>query len=157
MSIRNKRLLIEKDRMDYKINLPDDLTQEDIIVTYRNEYNIDLFIKINNKYPFQYPKMYQIQNQNIEIDYIQSIMNKRTENKYKNLINKFKLNIPCICCDTITCRWTPSYGIKEMIEEFEKYNSYFYMLEKFEMIYKIKRFDDLIYSNIIHFLYLHNI
>ena len=161
MSIRNKRLLIEKQRLNLNLNniiWPNDadLLKDTICIKLKlvhENKNILLEMKLHLNYPFICPKMY-IQN----IDYIQWILNKKS--KYNHLINLFNLNIPCICCNTITCLWSPANGIKEMIQEFDTYYYYFYILEKFNIIYnkiKIDGFDDLIYSKIIHFLYLSNI
>ena len=146
MSIRNKRLL--KENLDLDLNL--DL-ESDILTLNITQTKLLITIKINNLYPFQYPKMC-IEN----VDYIQWLLNKKSN--YNNLINLFNLNIPCICCNTITCMWSPVYGIKNLLKEFNDYYYYFYILEKFKIIYKkLNGFDDLIYTKIIKFLYLDNI
>jgi len=156
--IRNKRLLKEQNRLNYEIHWPLDWIYQNDICLKTVQSDILLYIKINKDYPFKHPNL--IVHTNIKnpvgVEYIQWLLNKKSKNN--DLINNFKIHIPCVCCDTITCFWSPAYGIKEMIDEFNKYYQFFYILEKFKIIYKkINMFDELIYNHIIEFLYLRNI
>ena len=152
MSIRNKRLFKEQMRTDmYEIYWPADWSLQDKVILKCMRKDILLTLNITMDYPFQYPKML-IEN----IDYIQWVLNKKA--KFNDLHRLFNINTPCICCDTITCKWSPAFGIADMIKEFDKYYSYIHIVEKFKIIYKkINGFDDLIYQNILYFLCLHNI
>jgi len=153
--IRNKRLLKEQIRLDYEIYFPPDWIYQEELCLQTVQYDILLHIKINKNYPFIHPTLIVYSNiaTMIGVEYIQWLLNQKS--KHLELINNFKINIPCVCCHTITCKWSPAFGIKEMIEEFNKYYHFFYILEKFKIIYKkIDKFDELIYNHIIDFLYL---
>ena len=66
---------------------------------------------------------------------------------YRNKVNNDMI-------DNITCKWAPSYGIANMIEDFIKHYNTYNTLDKFRIIYqKINGFDDLIYKNIMLYLY----
>lgn len=74
--------------------------------------------------------------------------------KFKQMKDELNMSIPCICCYSLTCYWTPSLGIKEMIQEFEKHYEIYETLLKLHIIYnKISKFDNLIYQRISQFLY----
>lgn len=146
--IRNKRLLKEKERInDECIEWPDDLNKDVVTIKIRN----NVILNIYELYPFKCPKMY-INN----IDHIEWFL--KQKHKYKNLVDKMNIKINCICCKTITCDWTPTFGLIHMIEEYDTYNNDYSTLKKFSIIYqKIIRFDNLIYQKIINFLYISNI
>jgi hypothetical protein len=146
--MRNKRLLKEKERMNnITIQWPNDLDENEIIINI----NKNVVLKIQDYYPFKCPKMY-INN----IDHIDWFLKKQSI--YTKLSNEMNIKIKCICCGTITCDWTPAFGITQMIEEYNKYNEYYYILRKFNIIYqKLNSFDNLIYKKIIDFLYYPNI
>ena len=86
------------------------------------------------------------------IDYITWFLHLKRKNN--DIIDKLGLNIDCVCCENITCNWAPSYGIADMIDDFNKNYIIYNTLNKFRIIYqKINGFDDLIYKNIILYLY----
>ena len=120
-----------------------------------NLYNTTFNIKVNNSYPFSFPKSYIVID-NINIEYIEWFLN--TRNKYIVLINAFDIKVPCICCNTITCTWTPTMGVQNIINEIEIHYNKYYVLIQFNEIYnKINKFDNLIYKTIFDFLYFNNI
>ena len=56
MSIRNKRLMREQERMiQYELEWPTDWTQ-DVVVLHTVQSGIPLTIKVGMKYPFQHPQ-----------------------------------------------------------------------------------------------------
>jgi hypothetical protein len=152
MSIRNKRLMKEQHRLDkYEIHWPKDWTHLDVVTIKTVQYNLYISMRIGLKYPFVFPKMYVHPNFKEGIDYIEWFMNLR--NKNKDIIDHFGLKIECVCCENITCHWTPSYGVENMLQDFSKHHHYYNMFDKFRIIYKkINGFDDLIYKNIISYL-----
>jgi hypothetical protein len=151
--MRNRRLLKEKERMDdfeynFDIQWPNHLDENNEIIININK---NVVLKIQDYYPFKCPKMY-IKN----IDHIDWFLKK--EHIYKQLSNELNIKIKCICCATVSCDWTPAFGIKQMIEEYNKYNNHYSILRNFNLIYKkINGFDNLIYQKIINFLYCPNI
>lgn len=149
-NMMRKRLLKEKERMDYSniewpndLQWPNDLDEELII-----KINKNVILKIQDYYPFKCPKMY-IKN----IDHIDWFLKK--QNIYKTMSTEMNIKIKCICCSTVTCDWTPAFGIMQMIEEYNKYTNHYSILRNFNLIYKkMIGFDNLIYQQIIHFLIL---
>jgi hypothetical protein len=146
--IRNRRLLKEKERITHlNLEWPLNLDENDIII----QINKNVLLKIQNYYPFKCPKMY-IHN----IDHIDWFLKK--QNIYKKLSDAMNIKIKCICCGTVTCEWTPAFGITQMFEEYNIYNDHYDVLRNFNTIYqKINGFDNLIYQKIFKFLYYSNI
>ena len=145
--IRNRRLLKEKDRMNNNVEWPNHLDEEEIVI----KINKNVVLKIQDYYPFKCPKMYIH-----SIDHIDWFLKKQSI--YKKLSDEMNIKIKCICCGTVTCDWTPAFGITQMIEEYNKYNDHYYILKKINVIYqKINGFDNLIYKKIVNFLYYPNI
>jgi hypothetical protein len=154
MSIRNKRIIKELQELElhnYNIAVEQDWLDHDESIIYFNLMNLNISMAIPDNYPFSHPKMFVHIKQH-KIEYVIWFLQKKL--LYKSIVDKFNINIPCICCNTITCIWTPTLKIKHMIDEFDKYYNEYSDIEKFKLIYnKIKGFDNLIYQKIIHFLY----
>ena len=133
MSIRNKRLLKEIPQLDkFKLKLPTDWLNHDIVV-----------IKT-----IHHPKLFVHQKK--KIDYIEWFL--KIKHTYKDM--ESLLHIPCMCCKNIICDWSPAYGIESIIQDFLQFQEFFTILGNFRIIYKkINFFDDLIYKNIISYLY----
>jgi hypothetical protein len=154
MSIRNKRLHKELLQLN-NIILEDNWENNEIVNITKIHNNTTFNIKVNNSYPFSFPKSYIVID-NINIEYIEWFLN--TRNKYIELINAFDIKVPCICCNTITCTWTPTMGVQNIINEIEIHYNKYYVLIQFNEIYnKINKFDNLIYKTIFDFLYFNNI
>ena len=151
MSIRNKRLIKELAQLNnYNVKLDKNWMDQEAIITFSRK-NMNMSICIPEGYPFSHPKMC-IHTKTTKIDHIIWFLQKKLY--YKNIVDEFNINIPCICCNTITCIWTPTLTIKHMMDEFDKYYDYYYDITKFKLIYnKINGFDNLIYRRIVHFLY----
>jgi hypothetical protein len=153
MSIRNKRL--QKELVKLNITLEDNWENNKIVNIKKICNNTTFNINIPYNYPFNYPKVYIITNE-LNIEYIEWFLNNRK--MYNHLINVVNIKIPCICCKTITCMWTPTMGIKDIINELETHYAIYYVLIQFNVIFdKINKFDNLIYKTIFDFLYFNNI
>lgn len=60
----------------------------------------------------------------------------------------------CLCCSSITGdKWTPCYGIKEVWNEYNHYNSVLKLVRKTKLCLDILNIDDLVYSTIISYLF----
>jgi len=152
MSIRNKRLMKEQLRLDkYELHWPKDWTHLDVVTIKTVQRNLYISMQIGLKYPFVFPKMY-VHPIKEGIDYIEWFMQLR--GKHKHMIDRLGLTLECVCCENITCHWAPSYGIEHMLADFLRHQEYYDIFDKFRIIYhKINGFDDLIYKNIILYLY----
>lgn len=153
MTIRNKRLKKELLQLkEYNLSLNnnwDDNDEEEVNINYKFN-NTQFSIHLNNNYPFSCPKVYIHNNGQIH-DYIDWYL----KNKKKHeIIQLFNICIPCICCDTITCKWAPTMNISNILDEIQYYYSIYYKIIQFNEIFnKIKNFDNLIYQTIFNFLY----
>lgn len=148
MSIRNKRLKKELLKEPIKdLSLNENWENDEIVTLKRN----NIIIKLDKKYPFSYPKLY-VYNNNVAINYIDWFLIDRK--RYTKIVNDLCIKIDCICCSTMTCTWSPISGIKDIINEYDNHYSKYYKLSQFIVIYnKIPNFDNLIYKNILDFLY----
>jgi hypothetical protein len=152
MSIRNKRLIKELPQLNnYNFKFDKDwMDQQDAIMTFSRK-NMNLSISIPDTYPFSHPKMF-IHTNSHKTDHIIWFLQKKM--LYKSIVGEFNIKLPCICCNTIMCIWTPTLTIKHTIDEFDKYYNFYYDIIKFKLIHnKINGFDNLIYQRIIQFLY----
>ena len=143
----------EQHRLDkYEIHWPKDWTHHDIVTIKTMQKDMLISMQIGLSYPFMFPKMYVHPNFKEGIEYIEWFMKLKTKNK--DIIDRFGIITECICCNNVTCNWAPSYGVDNMIKDYIKHHNYYEMISKFRIIYqKINGFDDLIYKNIILYLY----
>lgn len=146
MSIRNKRLIREIPRLDYNLSWDENWQTKDLAIVKTTRQNMLITISLTHTYPFQCPVL-RVKG----IEYISWFLKENI--KFKKMKDELNVVIPCICCYSLTCSWTPSLGIKDMIQEFDKHYELYQTLVKFHIIYKIERFDNLIYQKIFQFLY----
>jgi len=152
MSIRNKRLIKEISRLEeYNLIWEDDWQSKELAVITTTRHNILISLTLNHTYPFHYPIL-RVHNLEPGIEYI--IWFLKQNKSFKKMKDELNIVIPCICCYSITCNWTPGLGIKDMIGEFDTHYKMYESLVKLQLIYnKIAGFDNLIYQRISHFLY----
>ena len=154
MSIRNKRLIKEIPRLeDYNLICDEDWQSKELAVITTMRHNMLITLTLKHEYPFHYPILCVHPNlQEKGIEYISWFL--KQNKTFKKMKNDLNIVIPCICCYSITCSWTPSLGIKDMIHEFDTQYKMYESLVKLQLIYnKISGFDNLIYQRISHFLY----
>jgi len=113
-----------------------------------NQYIIrpSLFFQLSDKYPFT-PPLLKIHSK----DHISCLA--KLFNKYHSFIKQYHIPIECICCFSITCRWSPCHTCKHVYDE---YIAYCAMLRQIIVThYFLKRvpFDDLINSHIVSYLW----
>ena len=148
MSIRNKRLIREIQRLEeYNLIWEDDWQTKDLAIITTTRQNMLISISLTHTYPFHCPIL-RVQG----VEYISWFLKENI--KFKQMKDDLNIATQCICCYSLTCSWTPSLGIKEMIQEFDKHYELYQSLLKLHMIYnKIAGFDNLIYQRIYQFLY----
>ena len=146
MSIRNKRLIREIPRLDYNLTWDENWQTKDLAVITTVRQNMLISISLTHTYPFHCPLL-RVQG----TEYISWFLKENM--KFKQMKDELNIMTPCICCYSLTCSWTPSLGIKDMIQEFDKHYELYQSLVKFYIIYKLEYFDNLIYQKISQFLY----
>jgi hypothetical protein len=153
MSIRNKRLIREIPRLDYNLIWDDDWETKNLAIVKTVRSNMLISLSLEHTYPFHCPLLCVHPNsQEKGIEYISWFLKQNI--KFKQMKDELNIGIPCICCYSLTCSWTPSLGIKDMIKEFDTHYKLYMSFVKFHIIYnKIVGFDNLIYQRIFHFLY----
>lgn len=150
--MRNKRIKKELLQLvKYNVVLEENWeTKEDIHIKffYKTE---QITMTINKSYPFVPPKLYVTKDE-MRIDYIDWFL--KDKKNYEEIKKVFNINVPCICCYTITCLWAPTMNIETVIKEFIEYYEEYNKLKQLKEIYnKIPKFDNLIYNHIFEFLY----
>lgn len=118
--------------------------------TYENMYitsTITLTIPYN--YPFR-PPILKINN----IPYVKYL--ERGFKLFKPFIDYYKINTAyncCLCCSSVTGEnWTPCHGIKEIIQEYVKYDTIVRTIANVKLVLNNIGMDDLINSTIISYL-----
>jgi hypothetical protein len=104
-----------------------------------------IYVQIPSNYPFNCPTMYIR-----DVDHVR-ILTQRFS-KYKLFIEKYKFNIPCFCCSTLTCNWSPCNTCCDLYEEYIKYNQRLKEMAAAKTYFTSSTFDDLVLFNIAQFL-----
>ncbi len=104
-----------------------------------------IYLQIPSNYPFNCPTMYIH-----GVDHVR-ILTQRFS-KYKLFIEKYKFNIPCFCCSTLTCNWSPCNTCHDLYEEYVKYNQRLKEMAAVKTYFISSMFDDLVLSTIAQFL-----
>ena len=108
-------------------------------------------LTLSSNYPF-HPPILKIQS----IFYIYYL--ERGFRVFKPFIEKYKINPGykcCLCCSSITGdKWTPCYGIKQIINEFKHYDTILRTISKSKLVLNNIHMDDLVNSTILSFIIL---
>ena len=118
--------------------------------TYENMYiTPSMTLTLPSNYPFV-PPLLKIHN----IEYIKYL--ERGFKMFKPFIDHYKINTQyncCLCCSSITGdNWTPTYGIKIIIEEYKKYYAVLQKISIAKLVLQNIPMDDLIHSTILSYL-----
>jgi len=108
-----------------------------------------LTITLLSNYPFT-PPLLKVNN----IQYIQYL--EHEFKKVKPFLTQYKISIYncCLCCSSVTGdKWSPCYGIKDVLDEYNKYNQLLQLIHKTQLCLNKLNMDDLVYSNIIEYLF----
>ena len=132
-----RRFMKEKQKLPYTI-------QENETCTYM-EVMPYLTITLSSTYPFSPPQLYIN-----KVDYINYLVKKYS--LLKPFIDKYKVNIHCICCESVTCSWSPCYGIKDIVHECTSYLKKMRKIHYCKRIFESLPFDDLVYCKIVNYL-----
>jgi hypothetical protein len=130
-----RRLEKEKIRSKNKIDW------DNFTFSYKNK---KIKIVLNDVYPFK-PPILLID----EKDHIDWFLKKYSEFEF---LKKFSITNQCICCDTIICRWVPTFTIDTVLDEYKLYYDKYEILHTLQLFLKKEFFDDLVYQQI--FLYI---
>ena len=113
--------------------------------------NSKLLLTIPSNYPFQ-PPILKFQNKHY-IYYLE-----RAFQLFKPFIDEYKINTGyecCLCCSSITGdNWTPTYGIKEVLDEYNQYRTTLQSISNTKLVLDNLHMDNLINSTILSFIIL---
>jgi hypothetical protein len=137
MACRSRRFMKEKINLPYTIKENETYTHMEVMPY--------LTITLLDTYPFSPPKLYIN-----KVDYINYLLKKY--NHLKPFIDKYKINTPCICCDSVTCSWSPCYGVKDIVHECVSYLKKMRMFHDCKRVFETLLFDDLVYCKIVNYL-----
>jgi ubiquitin-protein ligase len=106
-------------------------------------------LTLPSNYPFTPPLL--------KVNNIQYIRYLETEfKKVKPFLNQYKISPYncCLCCSSVTGdNWTPCYGIKEVLNEYNKYNDLLQLIHKTIIYLNELNMDDLIQYTIAQYLF----
>jgi hypothetical protein len=102
------RRLHQEQILDHHLHVPEPWLSRYITYAYE-EYIFNLFIPTD--YPFHPPKIICG-----KTDHIGYFSNRRTF--FKSVIDTYFPTFPCMCCSSITQRWSPSITIRQIIVEY---------------------------------------
>ena len=135
--LRLRRFVKETKNLSYAITY--NTTFEDMQVIPK------VVITLPKNYPFQ-PPMLKINNKNY-INYFVVLFN-----KYKKYIELHDIPIQCICCKSVICDWTPTWGMKEVIQDCISYGKKIALISKSKWVLDKLLFDNLVCSIIVQYL-----
>jgi hypothetical protein len=124
-----------------KVRSKNTIDWDNFTFKYKNK---EIKIILNNVYPFK-PPILLIDDK----DHIDWFLKKNTQLKF---LKKFSIANQCICCNTIICRWVPTFTIDNIVDEYKVYYDKYELLTILQLFLKQEIFDDLVYQQI--FLYI---
>ena len=104
-----------------------------------------IYIKIPSNYPFTCPTMYVH-----GVDHVKALTLRFS--KYKPFIDKYQIHIPCFCCSTLTCNWSPCNTCHDMYTEYVHYNKMLKTIASAKTYFGASSLDDLVLTTIAQFL-----
>jgi len=104
-----------------------------------------IYIQIPPNYPFTCPMMY-IDN----IDHVRVLTKRFT--KYKSFIELYHISLPCFCCSTLTCNWSPCNTCHDIYDEYVTYNNKLKLIAAAKTYVSSSSLDDLVLTMIAQFL-----
>ena len=105
----------------------------------------EIIIYVNEDYPFKPPLVY-LNNMEYVIYY------KKSYDKYLDFIHTNNIPVICPCCDSITCNWSPSYKIWDIILEILRFEDIISKIYKYYLI-SLLNLDTLVINNIKQFVF----
>ena len=124
-----------------KVRTKNIINWDNFTFDYKNK---EIKIVLNHVYPFK-PPLLLIDNK----DHIDWFLKKYNEFKF---LKKFSITNQCICCNTIICKWVPTFTIDNVVDEYKSYYDKYEILTILQLFLKQQFFDDLVYEII--FLYI---
>ena len=129
-----------------KVNLP--------VIVENDKYENML---ISNGVTLTLPSNYPFTPPLLKVNNIQYIRYLETEfKKVKPFLTQYKISPYncCLCCSSVTGdNWTPCYGIKEVLNEYNKYNDLLQLIHKTIIYLNELNMDDLIQYTIAQYLF----
>ena len=104
-----------------------------------------IYIQIMPNYPFTCPKLY-IDN----VDHVRALTTRFS--KYRSFIELYHISLPCFCCSTLTCNWSPCNTCHELYDEYVNYNHKLKTIASAKTYVASSSFDDLVLTTIVQFL-----
>ena len=125
------------------------LPEIEINDTYENmQLKHGLTITLPSNYPFM-PPILKVNN----IQYLYYLQHEFKE--VKPFLDDYNI-IPykCwLCCNSITVNWTPCFGVKDILDEYNNYIQILYLIHKTQLFLRNSNMDGLIHSTIIGYLF----
>ena len=140
--LRTKRVAIEQTRMKYVVDTPVD-PDADILALPVPALGITLHLEPT--YPFSPPSILR------EGKYIETALQEQYD-RILPLKKAYHLMVPCVCCSPIRCNWCPTYGIREVLDEYVKVTTRLNQLEGYADVLPNLPFDGAVHSCILNFL-----
>ena len=120
-----------------------------------NEWTVDPLyteMKITDSIRFTIPEYYPFKPPTLWVEGVTHVHYlKRLYTRRKSLIDSQKYSIPCICCSTLLCSWSPC---NTCIQVYEEYTHYATRMSYVDLLYNMKQMnlDGLILERISSFL-----
>jgi hypothetical protein len=140
--LRTKRVAIEKTRMAYVLGTPVDPDAEILAMPITA---LGITLHLEPTYPFSPPTLIR------DGDYVEKALQRQVD-RIRPLTTAYHLVLPCVCCSPIRFAWCPTYGIREVLDEYVKLSTRLNQLEGYADVLPGLPFDDAVHSYILNFL-----
>jgi len=125
------------------------LKERDIVVSEEDDVEVvvkGVTVRVGNLYPFRPPTI--MYNGEEGMVYLKA---KYTE--HKPFLQYYRIEIPCIYCNTLACTWVPTYRLVQLVDEWREYMRIFSWLAAYKAILPLTRFDDLVHHRILSYVF----
>ena len=140
--LRNKRVAIEKERMSYVLERTSVLDDEILALRVPT---LGVTVHLERTYPFSPPALL------VDGAYAKKKFRQQYQ-RVQPLVRACGVVMPCVCCSPIRGAWCPTYGIRELLDEYVEMSTRLNQLEGYADIYAALPFDDAVHSRILNFL-----
>lgn len=137
LNLRERRVTAEMRRST--LPLEAFTSEENLMVTC--PYGV---FEIEHGYPFKPPKFLVFGEDHVRLLF-------RRQQNLREFMKFYRLEELCVCCRNLRCKWSPCYGLKDIMEEYLEFSKRINVFSRLKVVLSNLPFDDNINTHIVSF------